>query len=87
MGKQATCFCKQLIARNTLRLGTRCDYTDGFIAYKSRHLACVTKRQVTNMRKKGINRLEDIAGAALLDTADKSEEDEVAVAKLRQLFE
>ena len=48
------------------------------VVYKWRHMACVTKRQVANMRKKGIERLEDIAGAALLDTADKSEEDEVA---------
>jgi hypothetical protein len=88
MGRQAICAancCALPIARGALRLGTRSDM-DGITVYKWRHLACVTKRQVTNMRKKGINQLEDIAGAALLD-ADKSEEDAAAAAKLRQLFE
>ncbi len=84
MGRQATCSCKQPIARGALRLGTRSDM-EGMVVYKWRHLACVTKGQVTNMRKKGINTLEDVAGAALLDVGT-SEEDAAAVTKLRQLF-
>ncbi len=86
LGKQAVCTansCKKPIARGTLRFGTQRDFY-GESSYGWRHLGCVTKQQVANMGKKGVTKLSDIDGAALLDSAGA--DDAAGAAALRQLF-